>query len=232
MGNDFGAIFSSEPIVTENAEALEKLPNLADSFLLHDREIYVPCDDSVIRVFENEELPIRRSRGYAPFPVELPFKLPPVLAVGGELKATFCLAKDEFAFMSQHIGDMENLETLLAFEKSVGQMRRLFRIEPETVVGDLHPNYLSTNWASKNLAKIAAKDAKFFRVQHHHAHIASVMAENKLQNEKIIGFAFDGTGYGTDGAIWGGEVLLANYLGFERVAHLRYVPLAGRATRA
>jgi hydrogenase maturation protein HypF len=222
--------FSSEPIVTENAEALEKLPNLADSFLLHDRGIYVPCDDSVVRVFENEELPIRRSRGYAPFPVELPFKLPPVLAVGGELKATFCLAKDEFAFMSQHIGDMENLETLLAMEKSVGQMRGLFRIEPEAVVGDLHPNYLSTNWASKNLAKIAAKDAKFFRVQHHHAHLASVMAENKLQNEKVIGFAFDGTGYGTDGAIWGGEVLLADYQGFERVAHLRYVPLAGGDT--
>ena len=219
--------FSSEPIVTSNTEALEKLPDLVDSFLLHDREIFVPCDDSVVRVFENRELPIRRSRGYAPFPVELPFKLPPVLAVGGELKATFCLAKDEFAFMSQHIGDMENLETLEAFEKSAAQMRRLFRIEPEIVVGDLHPNYLSTNWASKNLAKIAAKDAKFFKVQHHHAHIASVMVENKLQNEKVIGFAFDGTGYGTDGAIWGGEVLLADYQDFERVAHLRYIPLAG-----
>ncbi len=219
--------FSSEPIVTENAEAIEKLSALADSFLLHDREIFVPCDDSVVRVFENKELPIRRSRGYAPFPVELPFKLPPILAVGGELKATFCLGKDEYAFLSQHIGDMENLETLHAMEKSVGQMRRLFRIEPKVVVGDLHPNYLSTNWANKNLSKIAAKDAKFLKVQHHHAHIASVMAENKLRNEKVIGFAFDGTGYGTDGAIWGGEVLLADYQGFERIAHLKYVPLAG-----
>ena len=229
--------FSSEPIVTENAEALEKLSDLADAFLLHDREIFVPCDDSVIRILDLKSqianrksqivLPLRRSRGYAPFPVELPFNLPPILAVGGELKATFCLAKDEFAFMSQHIGDMENLETLSAFEKSVAQMRRLFRIEPEIVVGDLHPNYLSTNWAWKNLATIAAQGAKFFKVQHHHAHIASVMAENKLQNEKVIGFAFDGTGYGTDGAIWGGEVLLADYVGFERAAHLKYVPLAG-----
>jgi len=219
--------FSSEPIITDNAEALEKLSILADSFLLHDREIFVPCDDSVVRVFENEELPIRRSRGYAPFPVELPFKVPPILAVGGELKATFCLTKEEFAFLSQHLGDMENLETLEAFEKSIAQMRRLFRIEPEIVVSDLHPNYLSTNWASRNLAKIAAKDAKFFKVQHHHAHIASVMAENKLQNETVIGFAFDGTGYGTDGAVWGGEVLLVDYQGFERAAHLRYVPLAG-----
>ncbi len=219
--------FSSEPIATENAEALEKLSNLADSFLLHDREIFVPCDDSVIRVFENRELPIRRSRGYAPFPVELPFKLPPVLAVGGELKATFCLAKDEFAFVSQHIGDMENLETLGAMEKSIAQMRRLFRIEPEIVVGDLHPNYLSTNWASKNLAQIAAKGAKFIKVQHHHAHVASLMAENNLQNETVIGFAFDGTGYGADGAIWGGEILLADYKSFERAAHLKYAPLAG-----
>ncbi len=112
--------FSSEPIIKDNPEALEKLPILADSFLLHDRDIFVPCDDSVIRVFENRELPIRRSRGYAPFPVELPFKLPPILAVGGELKATFCIAKNENAFMSQHIGDMENLETLRAFEKSTG----------------------------------------------------------------------------------------------------------------
>jgi hydrogenase maturation protein HypF len=219
--------FSSEPIATENAEALEKLSDLADSFLLHDREIFVPCDDSVIKVFENSELPIRRSRGYAPFPVELPFKLPPILAVGGELKATFCLAKDEYAFMSQHVGDMENLETLGAMEKSIAQMRWLFRIEPEIAVGDLHPNYLSTNWASKNLGNIAAKDAKFLKVQHHHAHVASVMAENKLQNETVIGFAFDGTGYGADGAIWGGEILLADYKSFERAAHLKYVPLAG-----
>ena len=118
--------FSNEPIVKDNQEALEKLSALADAFLLHDRDIFVSCDDSVVRVFENQELPIRRSRGYAPFPIKLPFKVPPILAVGGELKATFCVAKDEFAFMSQHIGDMENLETLQAFEKSVASMRKLF----------------------------------------------------------------------------------------------------------
>ena len=219
---------SNEPIVKDNAEALEKLASLADAFLLHDREIYVPCDDSVIRVFENHELPVRRSRGYAPIPVGLPFKLPPVLAVGGELKATFCLAKDEFAFMSQHIGDMENLETLHAFEKSVEQMRKLFRIEPEIVAFDKHPNYLSARWAKDNLTKLFKPETKLVAVQHHHAHIASVMAENGLDGaEKVIGFAFDGTGYGDDGAIWGGEVLLADYRGFERVAHLQYFPLAG-----
>ena len=237
--------FSNEPIVKDNAEALEKLSNLADAFLLHNREIFVPCDDSVVRIVDlglrnsdlksqipnpksQIELPLRRSRGYAPFPVELPFKLPPILAVGGELKATFCLAKDEFAFMSQHIGDMENLETLDAFEKSVDQMRKLFRIEPEIVAFDKHPNYLSARWAKENLTKLFQPATKLVGVQHHHAHIASVMAENGVSaNEKVIGFAFDGTGYGDDGAIWGGEVLLADYRVFERAAHLKYFPLAG-----
>ncbi|MEJ7861318.1 MAG: carbamoyltransferase HypF [Pyrinomonadaceae bacterium] len=221
--------FSNEPIIKDNDEALEKLSLLTDAFLLHDREIYVPCDDSVIRVFENHELPIRRSRGYAPFPIKLPFKIPPILAVGGELKATFCLAKDEFAFMSQHIGDMENLETLEAFEKSVASMRKLFCIEPEIVAFDKHPNYLSARWAKDNLTKLFQPETRLVAVQHHHAHIASVMAENSLDGaEKVIGFAFDGTGYGDDdGAIWGGEVLLADYRGFERAAHLKYFPLAG-----
>ncbi len=220
--------FSNEPIVKDNAEALEKLSLLADAFLLHDRDIFVSCDDSVIRVFKDQELPIRRSRGYAPFPVQLPFKVPPILAVGGELKATFCLAKDEFAFMSQHIGDMENLETLCAFEKSVEQMRKLFRIEPEIVAFDKHPNYLSARWAKENLERIFQPETKLVAVQHHHAHIASVMAENGFDGaERVIGFAFDGTGYGDDGAIWGGEVLLADYAGFQRAAHLKYFPLAG-----
>ncbi|MBA4124561.1 MAG: carbamoyltransferase HypF [Acidobacteria bacterium] len=220
--------FSNEPIIKDNNEALEKLLHLADAFLLHDRDIFIQCDDSVIRVFENYELPIRRSRGYAPFPVQLPFKLPPVLAVGGELKATFCIAKDEFAFMSQHLGDMENLETLRAFEKSVGQMRKLFRIEPEIVAFDKHPNYLSARWAKDNLTRAFQPETRLVAVQHHHAHIASVMAENGLDGaERVIGFAFDGTGYGDDSAIWGGEVLLADYCGFQRAAHLRYFPLAG-----
>ena len=220
--------FSNEPIVKDNAEALEKLSFLADAFLLHERDIFVPCDDSVIRVFENHELPVRRSRGYVPFPVQLPFKVPPVLAVGGELKATFCVAKAEFAFMSQHIGDMENLETLRAFEKSVEQMRKLFRIEPEIVAFDKHPNYLSARWAQDNLTRFFQPETRLVAVQHHHAHIASVMAENSFDGaERVIGFAFDGTGFGDDGAIWGGEVLLADYQSFERAAHLRYVPLAG-----
>jgi hydrogenase maturation protein HypF len=229
--------FSNEPIVTDNDEALDKLSHLADSFLLHNRDIFLPCDDSVMRIADLKSkiqnpkseivLPYRRSRGYAPFPVQLPFKLPPVLAVGGELKATFCLAKGEFAFMSQHIGDMENLETLSAFEKSVDQMRKTFRIEPEIVAFDRHPNYLSAKWVKNDARKIFKPETKLIGVQHHHAHIASVMAENGLPNEKVIGFAFDGTGYGTDGAIWGGEVLLADYRDFERLAHLRYVPLAG-----
>ena len=227
--------FSNEPIVKDNNEALEKLPSLADSFLLHDREIFVQCDDSVMRIADcgfgisdsdsllptpYSLLPIRRSRGYAPFPVELPFTVPQILAVGGELKSTFCLTKEKFAFMSQHIGDMENLETLRAFENSAEQMKRLFKVEPEIVVGDLHPNYLSSNWAKETYHNFVA-------VQHHHAHIASVMAENKIVDEKVIGFAFDGTGYGLDGKIWGGEVFCGDYTNFGRLTHLRYFPLAG-----
>lgn len=227
--------FSNEPIIKDNDEALEKLAHLADSFLLHDREIFVQCDDSVVRIsdlgFRNSDfapllptsyslLPFRRSRGYAPFPVELPFKVPHILAVGGELKATFCLTKENFAFISQHIGDMENLETLRAFENASEQMKRLFRVEPEIVVGDLHPNYLSSNWARKTYQNFVA-------VQHHHAHIASVMVENGVKDEKVIGFAFDGTGYGLDGKIWGGEVFCGDYANFERLTHLRYFPLAG-----
>ncbi len=243
--------FSNEPIVKDNDEALEKLKHLADAFLLHDRKIYVPCDDSVVRVLKspkskvqspkfedqrpktknqkpktkNQILPIRRSRGYAPFPVKLPFDVPNMLAVGGELKAAFCLTREDYAFMSQHIGDMENLETLRAFEKSFGQMKNLFQIAPEIIVCDKHPNYLSSNWARK---MVEDSGLKLVEVQHHRAHIASVMAENGFEKgEKVIGFAFDGTGFGDDGAIWGGEVFVGNYANFERVAHLEYFPLAG-----
>ncbi len=236
--------FSNEPIVKDNDEAMEKLANLADAFLLHDRDIYVQCDDSVIRIIQNSkfkiqnsktknqlpitnyQLPIRRSRGYAPFPVKLPFDVPNILAVGGELKAAFCLTREDYAFMSQHIGDMENLETLRAFERSFGQMKNLFQIEPEIFACDKHPGYLSSNWARK--IAINNEKIKLVEVQHHRAHIASVMAENGLgEDEKIIGFAFDGTGYGDDGAIWGGEVFIGGYEDFERVAHLEYFPLAG-----
>ena len=202
---------SDEPIVTDNDEAIAKLGTLADAILMHDRDIHVPCDDSVMRVFEHTELPIRRSRGYAPFPVKLPFHAMPTLAAGGELKATFCLAVDEHAFMSQHIGDMQNLETMQAFERAMQHMQALFRISPEIIVADLHPGYLSSQWAEAH-----AQGRRLVKVQHHHAHIAAVMAEHGLPPSKsVIGVCFDGTGYGMDGAIWGGEVLIASYASFH-----------------
>ncbi|HVO41086.1 MAG TPA: carbamoyltransferase HypF, partial [Aggregatilineales bacterium] len=216
---------SGEPIAYDNAEAQRRLAPLVDAFLLHNRDIYVPCDDSVVRSFRGVELPIRRSRGYAPFPVKLPFMASPVLAAGGELKNTFCLLRDEFAFMSQHIGDMENLETLDAFERAVAHFKTLFHAEPMLLVCDQHPRYLASQWARRT----AARDGvPLVEVQHHHAHIAAVMAEHGDPGERpVIGVCFDGTGYGTDGAIWGGEVLIADYRGFRRAAHLKYVPLPG-----
>ncbi len=210
---------SEEPIVTTNIEAIERLGVLADGYLVHDRDIHVPCDDSVVRILDGAEYPIRRSRGYAPFPVPLPFESPPILATGGELKATFCLAAGYDGFMSQHIGDMENLETLDAFTRAVDHFIDLFRIEPEVIATDLHPGYLSTKWAERQSLPVV-------KVQHHHAHIASVMAEHGVR-DSVIGFSFDGTGYGTDGTIWGGEVLVAGYEGFERVGHLKATPLPG-----
>ena len=225
--------YSEEPIATGNDEALERLDGLADAFLLHDRDIHARCDDSVTRVFSGAELPIRRSRGYAPYPVHLPFEVKQVLAVGAELKNTFCITRDRYAFLSQHIGDMENYETLQFFEQMVDQLERTFRIEPEIIAYDLHPGYLSSKYAKDAGSKRqeAGDDpaSRFLHpVQHHHAHIASVMAENGLTGERpVIGVAFDGTGYGTDGAIWGGEFLVADYASFRRVAHLKYVPLPG-----
>ncbi|MDK1097538.1 MAG: carbamoyltransferase HypF [Actinomycetota bacterium] len=212
---------SSEPIVTGNEEARSALGGIADLFCLHDRDIHVPCDDSVVRILDGVELPVRRSRGYAPYPVALPFDVSPILAVGGELKATFCLADDQQAFMSQHIGDMENLETLDAFSRAVAHMEGLFRIKPEVIATDFHPGYLSTRWAER-----VAGDRAVIHVQHHHAHIASVMAENGVM-APVIGFSFDGTGFGPDGTVWGGEVFIGDYDSMERVARLRPVPLPG-----
>lgn len=220
------ANYSDEPIVKDNAEARERLAELADAFLMHDREIHVWADDSVVRVFEGQELPIRRSRGYAPFPVALPSETPPVLAVGGELKAAFCLAQGRHAFMSQHLGDMENLETLQAFERAVEHFITLFRCAPAVLAGDLHPRYLSARWAREYAQ--AHPEVELIQVQHHHAHIAAVLAEaGHAGGAPVIGFSFDGTGYGPDGAIWGGEVLLADYAGYKRAYHLAYIPLAG-----
>jgi hydrogenase maturation protein HypF len=216
---------SDETIARGNDEALERLAGLADAFLMHDREIHVSCDDSVVRAACRSVLPIRRSRGYAPFPIRLAAPGPQTLAVGGELKATFCLSKGSYAYLGPHIGDMADIETLQAFERTVSHFRMLFRAEPERIACDLHPGYLSTRWAAET-AK--ASGIPLVRVQHHHAHIASTMAEHGLDAaEPVIGIAFDGTGYGTDGAIWGGEVLLGGDAGFRRWAHLKYIPLPG-----
>ena len=228
--------FSEEPIATDNQEAQERLSSLADAFLMHDRPIHMRCDDSVTRLFRGKEMVLRRSRGYAPFPVRLPFTVDQVLAVGGELKNTFCLTRDNYAFLSQHIGDLENAETLASFEQGVAHFRHLFRVEPQIIAHDLHPDYLSTKWA---LGAAGAPDSAFrmphagfgnppslVAVQHHHAHMAACMAENGL-NQRVIGVSWDGTGYGTDGAIWGGEFLVGDYHGFARAAHFKYVPLPG-----
>jgi hydrogenase maturation protein HypF len=232
--------FSEEPIAVENEDALTRLSPLADAFLVHEREIHIRCDDSVIRVDAGPSIPnespvldrppstpfghnvvhLRRSRGYAPYPVQLPFNMKPALGVGGELKNTFCLARDRYAFLSQHIGDMENVETHRSFEQGLEHLSRLFKVEPELIAYDLHPGYYSTQYALKQPQKKVG-------VQHHHAHIAACMADNGLENHRVIGLSFDGTGYGTDGAIWGGEALIADYSGFRRAAHLEYLPLPG-----
>ncbi len=214
---------SEEPIVTGNREAALRLHGIADAFLFHNRDIHTRVDDSVVRIFENRERVLRRSRGYAPFPVGLNFPVAEILACGAELKNTFCLTKEHHAFLSQHIGDLENYETLVFFQETLERMKELFRISPSTVAYDLHPGYLSTKLA----LEITGVDK--IGVQHHHAHIASCMAENGI-NGKVIGVAFDGTGFGTDGKIWGGEFLAADFAGFERRAHLRYIPLAGGDT--
>ena len=214
---------SEEPIVTANREAVMRLGRIADAFLFHNRDIHTRVDDSVVRVFEDKERVLRRSRGYAPYPVTLHFPVAEILACGAELKNTFCLTKDHHAFLSQHIGDLENHETLVFFEETLARMQKLFRIAPHAVAYDLHPLYLSTKLA------LAMTGVEKIGVQHHHAHIASCMAENGIK-DKVIGVAFDGTGYGTDGKIWGGEFLVADCRGFERRAHFRYIPLAGGDT--
>ncbi|MCC6454839.1 MAG: carbamoyltransferase HypF [Caldilineaceae bacterium] len=218
---------AGEPIVTDNDAALTELTSMADAFLLHNRPIHTPCDDSVLRLYNGNILPIRRSRGYAPMPVKLPVAVPPILGVGGEIKNAFCLAQDQHAFLSQHIGDMQNLETLQSFTHAAAHMQKLFRIQPQRIACDLHPGYLSTRWAEKYVNDQGG-DLQLVPVQHHHAHVASLMVEHGLPGDRpVIGFCFDGTGYGPDGAIWGGEVLVADYCQYERVAHLNYFPLPG-----
>ncbi len=219
---------SEEPIATDNQEALQRLGSLADGFLLHDRAIRTRCDDSVVGAFETEIYPLRRSRGYAPYPIRLPWAGKPILAGGSELKNTFCLMQGENAFISHHIGDLENYETLNAFEDGIQHYERLFRVQPELFAYDLHPDYLATRYIKERSAR---EERPAFGVQHHHAHIAACMVENGFEPEsRVIGLSFDGTGYGHDGAIWGGEVLVGGYAEVERAAHLRYVPLPGGDT--
>ena len=221
---------SEEPIAISNDEARQRLVTLADAILMHNREIRMRCDDSVVRVIpdqENKPSPyfLRRSRGYAPDPIQLPVEIPNLLATGPELKNTFCITRERYAFLSQHIGDMENYETLRSFEDGIGHFEHLFRIQPDAIACDLHPDYLSSRYAAHRAEQ---NNLPLFRVQHHHAHIAACMADNGLDgSQPVIGLAFDGTGYGEDGAIWGGEFLLADYAGYQRLYHFDYFPLPG-----
>jgi hydrogenase maturation protein HypF len=238
---------SEEPIAYDNDDARQRLASLADGFLMHNRSIHTRCDDSVMRLVNLEKhlpqrvesssiskkashppsglMPIRRSRGYAPYPVLLPIKTPPVLAVGGELKNTFCLTRDRYAFLSHHIGDLENYETLTSFENAIAHYERLFRVKPQAIAYDLHPDYMASRYALK---RGSIDNIPTISVQHHHAHIAACLAENSHPgNRTVIGVSFDGTGYGEDGAIWGGEFLLVDYRKYFRSAHLAYVPLPG-----
>ena len=218
---------SEEPIITENEEARSRLRPLADAILMHDRPIHIRTDDSVMRVFPMTQThyPIRRSRGYAPFPVQLPWETQPILAAGAELKNTFCMTNGNYAFISHHIGDLENYETLRSFEDGITHFESLFRVKLQALAYDLHPNYLSTRYI---LDRADQQGLPALGIQHHHAHIASLMVEHGLNADRsVLGVAFDGTGYGDDGAIWGGEFLLANYSGYQRLAHLAYTPLPG-----
>jgi len=215
---------SEEPICKDNDEAVRRLSGIADYFLVHNRDIYARYDDSVTIMERGDVQLTRRARGYAPYPVNLTFNAKQVLGCGAEEKNTFCLTKDNYAFVSQHIGDMENLETLEHFENTLALYKKLFRIEPEIVACDLHPEYLSTKYALELASQFS--HLKLVPVQHHHAHIVSCMADNKIESP-VIGVALDGTGYGSDGRIWGGEFLVADNKGFKRLGHLEYLPLPG-----
>ena len=217
---------SDEPIAYRDDEAFDQLCEIADYFLIHDREIHMRCDDTVVRTAGRRPYPIRRSRGYAPAPLRLAGNVTRhTLACGGELKNSFCLARGSHAFVSHHIGDMENYETLISFREGIEHYCRLFDVSPELVAYDLHPEYLSTKYArEQEEAGLPAVG-----VQHHHAHVASCLADNEVSaEERVIGVALDGTGYGTDGAVWGGEFFEGSLeAGFTRRAHLEYAPLPG-----
>jgi hydrogenase maturation protein HypF len=216
---------SEEPIAYQDDEARLRLHPLADGFLFHDRPIHMRVDDSVARVINSKPYMLRRGRGYAPNPIMTKKEIPQCLATGAELKNAFCLARDRYAFISHHIGDLENFETLQSFEGGIGHFEKLFRIHPKFIACDMHPDYLASRYARDR----AARDSlPLFMVQHHHAHLAACLADNGWASDQpVIGLTFDGAGLGTDQAIWGGEFLLGNYLGYERRYHLAYVPLPG-----
>ncbi len=225
------ANFRGNPILTNNDQVRQQLEEIADFYLFHNREIHIHCDDSVIRVAHLQDhetpqsFPIRRSRGYAPQPLITSLNGPSVLAVGAELKNTFCHTKENNAFLSQHLGDLKNYQTLTSFEESIRHFERLFRIQPSLIIHDLHPDYLSTSYALERADK---ENIPTLAVQHHHAHIASCLADNNDPgDEPVIGMAFDGIGYGHDGKVWGGEILVADYHSYQRIGHLAYFPLPG-----
>ena len=217
---------SDEPIATANDDALSRLQGIADVFLMHDRDIRVRCEDSVVRTVSGSTLLIRRSRGYAPAPIALPFACPaPILAVGGQLKNTFALGRDREAVVSHHAGDLDDLLALDAFERDVALYERTFEVTPAVVAHDLHPDYAATRYALR-------RGGVRIGVQHHHAHVASCLADNGLDGP-VIGIAWDGAGWGTDGCVWGGEFLVGDRTGVMRAAHFRYVAMPGgdRAAR-
>ena len=229
MGGDFDALImtsanlSDTPILYRNKEALEKLRGIADGFLLHDRDIQTRCDDSLYMVLEGQEYPFRRSRGYVPYPIRVPGSRGGILACGAEQKASFCLSRGEYVFPSQHIGDLKNYETLSHYEQQIRHFERLFDQKPSLLVCDLHPDYLSTAYARERAER---EGLTLEQVQHHHAHMAACMADNGLAGP-CIGLIWDGTGYGSDGTIWGGECLIGGYRDFTRFASLRPIPLIG-----
>ncbi len=211
---------SEDPIVIDNQEAFDHLSDIADYFLIHNRNIYLQTDDSIVQAIAGKPRFIRRSRGYVPAPIFLRKPFPSVLACGAGLKNTVCLTKKEKAFVSQHIGSLDNLSTYEFFQMTIDHLKRILDIKPEVIACDMHPDYLSTRYAHEQ------KDLPLIQVQHHHAHIVSCLAENK-EKGPVIGLAFDGTGYGTDGTIWGGEVLMCREDRFHRIGHLMPVPMPG-----
>lgn len=215
---------SDEPIAIDNEEAISRLVDIADYFLVHDRDILLRCDDSVARTVSHRSQFTRRSRGFVPSPILLKQSWPPILAVGGQLKNTICLSRDSTAFLSQHIGDLENLSSYDFFQDSVAHYKKILEVNPRVIAHDLHPGYLATQWTEQQ--RLHDPDLQIVGVQHHHAHIASCMAENQLAGP-VIGIALDGTGYGSDGQAWGGEVLIADLQSFRRAAHFSYIPMPG-----